>query len=100
MKAIVLYTQQEYNQQMAKYHELQDKISDVRFTDILKYNRSTGYAHYMFRGNYTDTLVALLGRHPMPDEIIMLVDGGFYHFGASCTVDTSRQEFYGKVHTD
>ena len=106
MKAIVEYTNQEYEQQMSKYIALVERVNEYtqsngcKFKDLMVYERHYGYAHYTFKGTYTDSLIDALGRTPTPDEIIMLIDGGFSHFGATCTIDTSRHTFDGRVNID
>lgn len=47
---------------------------------------------------YTDKLVEVLGHEPSPDEISMLVDNGFSHFGASCSIN--GRHFRGRVNID
>ena len=57
-----------------------------------------GYASYKFSGTITDRFVELLGRMPTADEIILLVDNGYSHFGATCKIEGRR--FSGRVNTD
>lgn len=100
MKAIVALTSEEHQ----KFQEILDNLKDKTkgtvpqewFTVL---QRETGYAHYRFRGKVSEKLVDLLGRMPTPDEVIMLVDHGFSHFGASCTLSPSG-EFTGQVYVD
>lgn len=61
-------------------------------------HKSSGYAHYTFSGKVSDEMVEEMGRMLTGDEIIMLVDGGFSHFGASCSI--SGQAFRGSVNID
>ena len=98
MKAIVEYTRQEYIEMRDKHHDLLDRISRYDYKDLLEFSKTVGYAHYSFSGAYTETLVKALGRVPTPDEIIMLVDGGFSHFGATCNIN--GRHFRGRVNTD
>lgn len=98
MKAIVEYTAQEYNEMKDKQHELFEKIKGYTYGELIAFVKTYGYAHYGFSGVYTESLVEALGREPTPDEIIILVDGGFSHFGATCNIN--GRHFRGRVNTD
>ena len=100
MKAIVSLTPEEARSQNATWAALKKVVKGESLSDLLDVRRRTGYAHYTFEGRYTHRLVELLGRHPTSDEIIMLVDGGFSHFGATCGVSHDRMIFSGRVNTD
>ena len=100
MKAIVEYTGLEYDAMRDKFQRLLDAIRDIDRNELISIVKRHGYAHYGFGGSYTDKLVEALGRHPDEDEIIMLVDGGFSHFGAHCTIDKRHKTFGGCVSTD
>lgn len=99
MKAITSLNTEECEFYRKMYLNLMDCIKDKNKADLFGYKKHYRYAHYTFEGWYTEQLCQCLGdRVPLPEEIIMLVDGGFSHFGASCTVDT--QTFRGRVNTD
>lgn len=99
MKAITAYTNKEAKDMAKKWHELRDKTSSIPKKEWFdNYTRTSGYAHYKFSGDITDRLVEVLGHEPSPDEIIMLVDGGFSHFGASCSI--KGRHFSGRVNID
>lgn len=99
MKAITTYSAEEYDNQQARMAELSSRIAGASLTQLLTdLNRTVGYAHYRFTGRFTPLLVERLGRQPTADEIIMLVDGGFSHFGASCSINGNY--FSGRVNTD
>lgn len=100
MKAIVEYTPEEYSKMYEKFMALQHVTAGYKRSDLLTYTRTSGYAHYKFKGTYTQKLVELLGHHPTEDEIIMLVDGGYSHFGAGCSIDKKNMAFSGHVNTD
>lgn len=100
MKAIVALSPEEYRNQSAAYSALKKATKGKSVSELMDVKRRTGYAHYTFDGSYTPLLVELLGRHPTSDEIIMLVDGGFSHFGATCNVSHDRMTFSGRVNTD
>lgn len=100
MKAICDYTPEEYAAMRAKAERLREAISGHSMQELMECNRKYGYAHYTFTGTYTDKLVELLGREPDADEIIILVDDGFSHFGATCGVGTLDHTFRGRVNTD
>ena len=100
MKAIVDLTKEEYAALSATYAALKKATKGKSRSDLMDVRRRTGYAHYTLEGTYTPLLVELLGRHPTGDEIIMLVDGGFSHFGATCGVSHDRMTFHGRVNTD
>jgi hypothetical protein len=50
-------------------------------------------------GQYTQDLVDSLNREPTEEELIMIVDGGFNHFGAECDIDVQSRSFKGYVIT-
>ena len=100
MKPIVLYTKQEYAEMKEKHSDLLDKLAGYTYGELMAFHKSHGYAHSTFNGKYTDSLIEALGSDPMPDEIIMLIDGGFSHFGAECTVDIKNKTFRGRVNID
>ena len=99
MKAIVDYTNEEAEAMSKKWNELRDKTKVIPRAELFdNYSITSGYAHYKFSGDITDKLVEALGHEPSPDEIIMLVDDGFSHFGANCSI--SGRHFSGRVCTD
>lgn len=104
MKAITEYTDQEYAEMQMKYRALQRALEGIELSkrhELFTFQRRPGYAKYDFNGAYTDKLVeALGGRHPDAEEIIMLVDSGYSHFGASCIVNTRDKSFSGYVYID
>lgn len=100
MKAITAYTSEEYEQMRDKCHKLNEAVKPYDRRELITIQRRSGYAHYQFKGTYTDALVAALGRQPTEDEIIMLVDGGFSHFGATCSIDKVHRTFTGRVNID
>lgn len=99
MKAITECTDKEIDEMSMKWHELRGKTNNIPSNELFdNYTQTSGYAHYKFSGDITDKLVEALGHEPSPDEIIMLVDGGFSHFGASCTIN--GRHFGGRVNID
>lgn len=101
MKAVVEYTEKEYIEMQDNCRRLREAVKGTTrkdwFTDL---STCSGYAHYRFKGQYAQRLVELLGHQPSADEIIMLVDGGFSHFGATCTIDHATRRFSGRVNID
>lgn len=99
MKPIPEYNAEEYEAQRTKLNELAVKTAGLTRSQMFKdFSIRTGYAHYTFSGYLTPLLVKRLGRKPTADEIIMLVDSGFSHFGASCSINGNY--FSGRVNTD
>lgn len=99
MKAIVDYTAEDHAKMSAAWSELQSKVKGTYTKDWFDdFRKTSGYAHYKFSGTITDKLIELLGHEPSSDEIIMLVDSGFSHFGASCSI--SGRRFSGSVNID
>ncbi len=99
MKAIIDYTKEEAEAMSKKWNEIWDKTKVIPRAELFdNYSRTSGYAHYKFSGDITDKLVEVLGHEPSPDEIIMLVDRGFSHFGASCSIN--GRHFSGRVNID
>ena len=99
MKAITEYTNEEAEAMSKKWHELRDKTKVIPRAELFdNYSKTSGYAHYKFSGDITDKLVEALGHEPSPDEIIMLVDNGFSHFGASYSIN--GRHFSGRVNID
>lgn len=100
MKAITEYTDEEYIKMKEKSKALGEAIKGINRSELFTYTRRSGYAKYDFWGTYTDKLVEALGCHPDADEIIMLVDSGYSHFGASCSINKRDKAFSGYVYID
>lgn len=99
MKAIVDLTPEMHKRQSEIWGNLRDKTKGLCKSDMFEdYRHDSGYTHYKFSGKVSQALINALGRVPTGDEIIMLVDSGFSHFGASCCMDDLR--FSGRVNTD
>lgn len=99
MKAVTEYTPSEYQAMLGVYNTLCGKISGYYTNELLdNLQRKFGYAYYTFSGHISDKLVELLGREPTATEIIMIVDSGFSHFGATCTI--TGRNFSGRVNID
>jgi len=100
MKAIVELTKDEYRQTTDIYNNLREKL-DGKVSSIWfdNFDKRSGYAHYKFSGKVSTRLTEKLGRMPTTTEIIILVDGGFSHFGATCSLTTSGF-FTGRVNID
>ena len=99
MKAIVELTPEEHEVLRKISDNVSEKVKGFTRSDYFEdYNKKPGYAHYQFSGKITDKLIDLLGRDPTSDEIIILVDGGFSHFGASCQI--RGNSFSGRVNID
>lgn len=99
MKAVINYTEEECQVMRERLIELREAVKGTNSRDWFEnYTKSWGYAHYEFSGDITDRLVEMLGHEPTSDEIIMLVDDGFSHFGASCRI--RGRHFNGHVNTD
>lgn len=100
MKAITEYTDEEYVKMREKQRALNEAIKGLSFGDLITWTKRNGYAKYEFWGTYTDKLVEALGRHPDAEEIIMLVDSGYSHFGAGCSINPLEKAFSGYVYID
>ncbi len=102
MRAVISYNQDEYVEMTRIWNELKDKIGygkeSYHKKDLIDVDETPSYGRYRFSGEYKDKLVELLGRAPTEDEIIMIVDDGFYHFGAKCTIE--GKSFKGFVDID
>ena len=97
MKAIVSLTEKEFVTYSAIYKNLKVKTKGIKIFESLI--RKSRYACYSFSGVLSNELILALDRMPTSTEVIMLVDGGFSHFGASCLVMPDNS-FNGKVYTD
>ena len=99
MKAITELTHAEYR----NFHEIHNNLKwatkGLRKTEIFDdiYTQSS-YGHYRFSGKISQLLLERLGRIPTETEIIMLVDDGFSHFGATCSI--RGFSFSGRVNFD
>lgn len=102
MKAIVAMSQDELKHYNTVANNLLDKLGKEVFNTHAAFEeirKQSGYAHYTFRGKLSPMVAEKLGRVPTPDEVIILVDSGYSHFGASCTLNPDGS-FTGKVYTD
>lgn len=99
MKPVVELTESEYKLLSEIWQNLRARTNEVSRNELITLDyRAYGYTHYNFSGEIHQRLVDLLGREPTDDELIMLVDGGFSHSGASCTI--FGRSFQGCVCTD
>ena len=99
MKAIVELTDEELARYSAIHANLLERTKDTSREDwFVDIKQKSGYAHYTFSGTVSGKLIELLGRMPTEVEIIMLIDSGFSHFGASCSI--YDKTFSGRVNTD
>lgn len=99
MKAVTEYNDTELRQAQETYNNLRQKTNDTE-KPLLEFTKRSGYAHYKFEGVYRAELITALGRTPTPEELIMLIDNGFSHFGASCSIDHATRKFWGHVNID
>lgn len=100
MKAITEYTNEEMIVRRSEQNKLFDLIKDVKTIaeKFELYERKSGYAHYTFKVKPSQALLDAIGRAPTKDEIIMIVDSGFSHFGATCSEHNGI--YSGRVNTD
>lgn len=99
MQPITAYTDEERQAMLEKWNALKQKIGGEFKTGLFDNHRRDGYyAHYKFSGDISDRSIAMLGREPSAEEIIMIVDNGFYHFGATCEIN--GRHFAGEVDID
>ncbi|HZK23351.1 MAG TPA: hypothetical protein VFC62_04530 [Atopostipes sp.] len=99
MKAVIELTRAEYSNFCEIHNNLKWATQGLKKTEIFDdiYTQS-GYAHYRFSGKISQLLLERLGRMPTEAEIIMLVDNGFSHFGATCSI--RGLSFSGRVNID
>lgn len=100
MEAITSISKERHEYLSALTKNLREKTEGTsKYKDWFEdYKQTSGYAHYKFSGKVSDKLVELLGHEPTSEEIILLVDDGFSHFGASCSMN--GRSFSGRVNTD
>lgn len=99
MKAIFEQTGHERERLTEVLNEIKAKTQGMSLSEMFDaYNNSIFYGRYKFSGKVSDALIERLGRMPTEEEIIMLVDRGFYHFGATIKLD--GRHFSGQVNTD
>lgn len=100
MKAIVELKIEEYQALLQASRYLRETLVGVPFKDLFEdLSITRGYGNYKFQGKVSQVLIDKLGRKPTVDEIIILVDGGFSHFGAVCGY-IGELTFNGRVDTD
>ena len=99
MKAVVSLTPEEEKLFNEQYTDIVKRTTGIPRSELIEdYHRVAGYAHYKFSGTITDKLIEVLGHNPSATDIIMIVDNGFSHFGAECSIRGRR--FSGRVNTD
>lgn len=99
MKSITDYTDEEVEEMVKKKATLFKSIAGHSTSDLFtNFIKRYGYANYTFSGYIADLLIEKLGRMPTTEEILLIVDNGFSHFGATCII-TDRY-FSGKVYID
>lgn len=101
MKAIFLHSEDERKELEVVEKNIRDLIKEVPCKERWEVNeRRRGYAHYRFYVKPSQKLLAAVGRPLTEDEVIILVDGGFSHFGADCTYNKDSGTYSGRVNTD
>ena len=99
MKAIVEYIEEELIKQRAVRDNILGLIKDIPYEEKWEINeRRNGYAHYTFKVKPSQKMLDAIGRNTTTSEIIIIVDGGFSHFGASCS--EYNGVYTGRVNTD
>lgn len=100
MKAVCDLTTEEYERYRTLQANLRKKLgSNFNCYEQFKdFRRISGCAHYDFYGAVSQELIDKLGRRHTADEIIILVDDGFNHFGAACFFN--GRKFSGYVNID
>ena len=92
-------TKHENDQRITAYQLLLSKLSNKPLYHYVKRDVTRHYRHYEYCGTYTNHLINRLGRHPKPEEIIMLI-AGVNHMGADCHVNTHYDSFKGTVYIE
>lgn len=98
MKSIRDLNNGEYVKLRDKSITLYERTKGYKLSDLITYKKTYHGTHYSFTGRYSNRLVGLLGHHPDADEIVILVDDGFGHGGASCRVNNTLKTFNGRVY--
>lgn len=100
MKAVCDLTTEEYKQYRDLQANLREKLgfNFSCYEQFKDFRRISDYAHYDFYGTVTQELIDKLGHMPTAEEVIILVDGGFNHFGAMCAFN--GKNFRGYVNID
>lgn len=99
MKAIFEQTGHERERLTEVLNNIRVKTEGMKMSDMFdNYKTQTTRGRKMATGIISDALIEQLGRIPTEEEVIMLIDRGFYHFGASCTF--SERSFSCMIYTD
>lgn len=99
MKAVTELNEEETEKQVIERDNILSLIKDVTYEERWEIKEiNVGYAHYNFKVKPSQKMLDAIGRKPTTNEMIMIVDGGFSHFGASCT--ESNGIYTGRVNTD
>jgi len=99
MKAITEYTEDEFIKQGEIRNNIMGAVKNIPYNekwDMREIKR--GYAHYAFKVKPSQKMIDAIGRAPTTDEVIMIVDNGFSHFGASCSEHNGI--YSGRVNID
>lgn len=99
MKAIFEQTGHERERLTEVLNNIKAKTQDMTMDQMFdNYNTLITHGRKMASGSISEALIERLGRMPTEEEVIMLIDRGFYHFGASCTF--SKRLFSCMIYTD
>ena len=99
MKSITEQTGHERDRLREVVEHLRSTTEGMSYSELFdNFDKSIYRGRYTFSGKVSDALVERLGRLPTMDEIIILVDRGFSHFGAEGILD--GRSFSGRVNTD
>lgn len=100
MKSRLRLSKEEYEQYVESWNRLREIIQTCgNKHKLAPHIKNSHPFFYYFVGQYTQDLVDSLNREPTEEELIMIVDGGFNHFGAECGIDVQSRRFKGYVIT-
>ena len=99
MKAIFEQTGHERERLTEVLNNIKAKTQGMTMDQMFdNYTTLITHGRKMATGIISEALIERLGRMPTDEEVIMLIDRGFYHFGASCTF--SERLFSCMIYTD
>lgn len=96
--AYKVFTKNELGKLLVAWENLQSILKIYPANELVHVRADQGTEQLLFDGQYTDTLVNMLGREPELEELVMLVNNGLPTHGYLCRRSPTDNSFSGRVY--
>ena len=94
-----VFTKEERTKLLATWEDLRKILKVHPIEDLIEVTTTKGTEQVLFDGQYTDTLVNMLGREPELEELVILVNNGLPTHGYICRRSPTDKSFSGRLYT-